>query len=162
TLSSLAPQIVGRTALRGVTASMPDAGAGGLSEAAAALWSAGLPLDWNAAGSRGRKVSLPTYPFQRTRHWIDAETRQPSPTVEVVASAMPAAVTAVPGPATPRPAVVSEIIEIFRQLSGMADIDPEADFISQGFDSLLLGQAARAIEKKFQTRITFRQLLNET
>jgi|FEC22Drversion2_1045045.scaffolds.fasta_scaffold00379_19 amino acid adenylation domain-containing protein len=152
TLSALAPQIVPRTALRGVTAGMPDADAGDLSEAAAALWSAGLPLDWNAAGARGRKVSLPTYPFQRTRHWIDAEAEQ-SP-----------AVTAAPKPATPTPtrAVASEIIEIFRQLSGVTDIDPEADFISQGFDSLLLGQAARAIEKKFQTKITFRQLLNET
>ena len=153
TLSSLAPQIVERTQLRGVTASMPEADAGDLAAAAAALWSAGLPLDWNAAGSSGRKVSLPTYPFQRTRHWIDAEPTQSSPAVEVEAPATPG---------TPQPAVASEIIEIFRQLSGMADIDPEADFISQGFDSLLLGQAGRAIEKKFQTKITFRQLLSET
>src|SRR4029453_5674053 len=32
----------------------------------------------------------------------------------------------------------------------------------QGFHSLPLGQAARSIEKKFRTKITFRQLLNET
>lgn len=153
TLSSLAPQIVARGSLLGVTASMPEADAGDLSAAAAALWSAGLPLDWNAAGSRGRKVSLPTYPFQRTRHWIDPGPTHSAPTVAVVAPAMPV---------VPRPAIASEIIEIFRQLSGVVDIDPEADFISQGFDSLLLGQAARAIEKKFQTKITFRQLLNET
>ncbi|MBI2737466.1 MAG: amino acid adenylation domain-containing protein [Rhodospirillales bacterium] len=158
TLSSLAPQIVDRTALRGVAASMPDGGAGDLSDAAGALWSAGLPLDWNDAGSRGHRISLPTYPFQRSRHWIEPVAGHAAP----IARPVPP----VPPPATPpagrAPALVAQIVEIFRDLSGVTDIDPEVDFIAQGFDSLLLGQAARAIEKKFQTRISFRQLLNET
>ncbi|MBS0518327.1 MAG: amino acid adenylation domain-containing protein [Proteobacteria bacterium] len=53
------------------------------------------------------------------------------------------------------------IIEILEQLSGSSDIDPDASFIALGFDSLLLGQVARAVEKKFRTRVTFRQLLND-
>ena len=59
-------------------------------------------------------------------------------------------------------ALQAEVTDIFRELSGVTDIDPEAEFVAHGFDSLLLGQAARAIEKKFRTKITFRQLLNET
>jgi 3-oxoacyl-(acyl-carrier-protein) synthase/NAD(P)-dependent dehydrogenase (short-subunit alcohol dehydrogenase family)/acyl carrier protein len=33
----------------------------------------GLPIDWRAvdAGRRRRRVSLPTYPFERRRYWID-------------------------------------------------------------------------------------------
>ena len=163
TLSSLAPQVVERSALRGVTASMPDADAGDLSDATAAVWSAGLPLDWSAAGARGRKISLPTYPFQRVRCWIDPTNRDEVPPPRLV-SPVPSTPTLPPVAAPPAraSALQAEIIDIFRELSGVTDIDPEAEFVAQGFDSLLLGQAARAIEKKFRTKITFRQLLNET
>lgn len=39
-----------------------------------ALWTVGAPVDWQAVdrGRDRRCVSLPTYPFQRQRHWIDA------------------------------------------------------------------------------------------
>jgi acyl transferase domain-containing protein/acyl carrier protein len=37
------------------------------------LWTAGAPVDWAGfyAGQRRRRVVLPTYPFERQRHWID-------------------------------------------------------------------------------------------
>jgi acyl transferase domain-containing protein/thioesterase domain-containing protein len=37
------------------------------------LWIAGLSMDWNAlhAGEEPHRVSLPTYPFERQRFWID-------------------------------------------------------------------------------------------
>ncbi|PCE21487.1 hypothetical protein BWP39_31345, partial [Paraburkholderia acidicola] len=40
----------------------------------AALWAHGLPLDWTGLHRNGRprRVSLPTYPFARTRHWLEA------------------------------------------------------------------------------------------
>ncbi|MFP2957508.1 SDR family NAD(P)-dependent oxidoreductase, partial [Myxococcus sp. 1LA] len=36
------------------------------------LWLAGVAIDWNRlhAGSKPRKVSLPTYPFARERYWV--------------------------------------------------------------------------------------------
>ncbi len=39
------------------------------------LWLAGMEIDWKAlhAGERRRRVPLPTYPFQRRRHWIDMQ-----------------------------------------------------------------------------------------
>jgi acyl transferase domain-containing protein/thioesterase domain-containing protein/acyl carrier protein len=39
------------------------------------LWCAGVPLDAEAlfAGEVRRRVVLPTYPFERRRHWIDAD-----------------------------------------------------------------------------------------
>ncbi|NTF57851.1 amino acid adenylation domain-containing protein [Agrobacterium rhizogenes] len=41
----------------------------------AALWRLGAALDWQSASGdeNGRRVPLPTYPFARDRHWIDAE-----------------------------------------------------------------------------------------
>ncbi|HEX2162853.1 MAG TPA: SDR family NAD(P)-dependent oxidoreductase, partial [Thermoanaerobaculia bacterium] len=37
------------------------------------LWTAGVEVDWTAyhAGARRLRVPLPTYPFERQRHWID-------------------------------------------------------------------------------------------
>lgn len=37
------------------------------------LWAAGVDVDWTAyfAGERRRRIPLPTYPFERKRHWID-------------------------------------------------------------------------------------------
>ena len=44
--------------------------------AAGRLWAAGAPVDWHAmhAHERLRRVPLPTYPFERRRHWIDRPT----------------------------------------------------------------------------------------
>ncbi|MFJ2868917.1 SDR family NAD(P)-dependent oxidoreductase, partial [Kitasatospora sp. NPDC087314] len=39
---------------------------------AAQAWARGLPVDWTAQYPGGRRTVLPTYPFQRTRYWIDA------------------------------------------------------------------------------------------
>ena len=45
-------------------------------EALGALYVAGAPVDWRAFDEPyGRRVSLPTYPFQRQRYWIDAAHR---------------------------------------------------------------------------------------
>ena len=42
-----------------------------------ALWARGVEVDWAGyrGGERRRRVRLPTYPFERKRHWIDAPRR---------------------------------------------------------------------------------------
>ncbi|MCP9624650.1 acyltransferase domain-containing protein, partial [Nocardia otitidiscaviarum] len=44
-----------------------------LLNSAAEAWTAGVAIDWTAVldGTGARRVPLPTYPFQRTRHWLD-------------------------------------------------------------------------------------------
>lgn len=41
------------------------------------LWLAGIRINWQEfhSGSQHRRVTLPTYPFERKRHWIDAPPR---------------------------------------------------------------------------------------
>ncbi|MEU8110193.1 SDR family NAD(P)-dependent oxidoreductase [Nonomuraea muscovyensis] len=39
--------------------------------AAGALWTAGVPLDADALAEPARRVPLPHYPYERTRHWVD-------------------------------------------------------------------------------------------
>jgi acyl transferase domain-containing protein len=45
-----------------------------LLQAVGQLWLAGLPVNWQSMHRHKgrRRVPLPTYPYQRTRHWIDA------------------------------------------------------------------------------------------
>ncbi|MFJ2868910.1 type I polyketide synthase, partial [Kitasatospora sp. NPDC087314] len=38
---------------------------------AAQAWVCGLPVDWTAQYPGGRRTVLPTYPFQRTRYWME-------------------------------------------------------------------------------------------
>lgn len=46
------------------------------------LWLLGVPVDWERVqhGQR-RRVALPTYPFARTRHWVEPGTSAPAPLV---------------------------------------------------------------------------------
>ncbi|WP_306307555.1 SDR family NAD(P)-dependent oxidoreductase, partial [Nocardia tenerifensis] len=40
--------------------------------AAAQAWTTGIAIDWTALLPAARRIPLPTYPFQRTRYWLDA------------------------------------------------------------------------------------------
>lgn len=46
-----------------------------LLRAAGALFERGVESDWAALNPPGRPISLPTYPFQRERHWADPQPR---------------------------------------------------------------------------------------
>ncbi len=51
------------------------------------LWLMGTPIDWRAfdEGALQRRTPLPTYPFERRRHWIDPG-RSPAPESQSVAT----------------------------------------------------------------------------
>jgi phthiocerol/phenolphthiocerol synthesis type-I polyketide synthase E len=60
-----------------------------LAEAVGRLWTAGVGIDWAAfAGDRPRQiVPLPTYPFERSRYWLDAPRRRSGPRAAAPAAA---------------------------------------------------------------------------
>jgi amino acid adenylation domain-containing protein len=77
TLSTFAAQTIGRSDVAAVIQSMPEhnrahEASATLAEAQGRLWMAGCDLNWPQAAASGRKHPLPTYPFQRQRHWIEA------------------------------------------------------------------------------------------
>ncbi|NPC71099.1 amino acid adenylation domain-containing protein [Corallococcus exiguus] len=127
--------------------------------AAGQLWRRGVALDWRAfhADEQRQRVTLPTYPFQRQRHWIDLERAPvPAPTLSTGVAVSPA-----PVPRAER--LVPTLRNLFEELSGLelADADPGASFLELGLDSLVLTQAALAVQKQFGVKVTFRQLLEE-
>jgi epothilone polyketide synthase D len=44
-------------------------------QAVGEFWAAGGRVDWSAMFRDGRRVPLPTYPWQRTRYWLDTPSR---------------------------------------------------------------------------------------
>jgi acyl transferase domain-containing protein/acyl carrier protein len=44
--------------------------------AAGRLWVAGVPLDTARFGPAGARVQLPTYPYERVRHWVDPDSAE--------------------------------------------------------------------------------------
>ena len=140
------------------------------------LWAEGVEIDWTAfyAGSRRRRVTLPTYPFEKKRYWVEpvkpAIGREPSPghAAAGAEAATPVSMqTAEPSPAPPPPARKERIMEkiraVLKNLSGQdqSAADPNVTFLELGFDSLFLTQVAGTFRKEFGVKVTFRQLLED-
>ena len=78
-LTSMARMTVGKDRAMHLCPSLPHvrearADVEAVLEAAGRLWLSGVKLDWRGmhAGAAPRRVPLPTYPFERHRHWVEA------------------------------------------------------------------------------------------
>ncbi|NVD42214.1 amino acid adenylation domain-containing protein [Ensifer sp. HO-A22] len=189
TLSVFAAQTLGRDAVSAVVQSLPEhdrAHAAGdtLAEAHGKLWMSGCDLNWPASLAAGTApLILPTYPFQRQRHWIDApastrrgESRPASPVAQLFAAEPSSIDTQVQSSdgmkimnvATPAvvasriPALQTSLITLLSDMSGEALGPGEAGatFLELGFDSLFIGQFAQRIEKDYKIKLSFRELLS--
>ncbi|MFJ9983578.1 MULTISPECIES: beta-ketoacyl synthase N-terminal-like domain-containing protein [Streptomyces] len=120
--------------------------------AVAALHCAGAGVDWAALldGCGGRRVRLPTYPFQRRSHW-----RGPAPYVHPS-----------PCPTEDRmteQAVLDRVLELTARHLGHRPDEVFADrtFVGLGADSLQLIGMVRQLEAEFGTEISMREVLEE-
>ena len=75
-LTALAPDLAGVATTR---AGAPEAATA--SAAAARLWVHGVAVDRRAVAGPGRLVALPTYPFRRTRFWVEETPAAPDSTL---------------------------------------------------------------------------------
>ena len=133
--------------------SLPEAGAQPADEETmlsvlGKLWVGGVAPDWARIedGPRSR-VSLPTYPFERRRHWIDAPVRSAVRGAPAFGSALQAIAQAETTELTPANLVQTQdtgmavdgiheaIVEILQNISGET-IDPTstATFLQLGFE----------------------------
>jgi len=140
------------------------------------LWIAGAVPAWREgfyANETRRIVPLPTYPFERKRHWIEPapgtssgvpaianRMESTTPQAAVAAKAPVAMATSAPEAAARSGDTLAALRTIFEELSGIELATASADdtFYQLGFDSLFLTQASRAVATKFGVEVTFRQL----
>lgn len=153
-----------------------------LAAAVGRLWAAGSGPDWSSyhGESTRRRVPLPSYPFERSRHWV-APPAASAPTASVAAATVPEPVSSAQpitsqsdqepamyrqadaGIPLGQPDLGSRVAAVFENLSGRAFGAGEtgASFLELGFDSLLLTQAAQSLQTTFGVQIRFRQLLDD-
>jgi len=142
------------------------------------LWQNGVSIDWDAfyAHEDRRRISMPVYPFERQRFWVDPAVvaavadRASSPQWEAAAvneaSAIATAAASLPQAAsaeTRKERLAAHIAGILVPISGhdRSLISHSATFLEQGFDSLSLTQVAFAIRKEFSIKVSFSQLMNQ-
>ncbi len=110
----------------------------------------GVDIDWLAFDRDypRRRVSLPTYPFQRKRYWVGSAPKdQPAPQSE-------------PMHANRRIAIVESLRTMVAELlhAAPADIDAQTQFLDMGADSIVLVDAVRKINQQFSVKIPIRSL----
>ena len=136
------------------------------------LWLSGLTINWKSFNQYYplSRISLPTYPFAKQRHWIEAKQlpgTQETLSYEnqnIVKPPMTHFINQKNEPQMERKDLLSEKIKnIFHDLSGIPtqQMDVYASFLELGFDSLFLTQATSKIKKEFKIKLSFRQLFEE-
>jgi amino acid adenylation domain-containing protein/FkbH-like protein len=127
----------------------------------AALWAGGVELEWELLqdGPRPRKVSLPTYPFARERHWLEQASRLPgtAPATNEPERAEPLASVS-NGAARDLTALVRE------QLSALLQLPPERfeaerDLADYGVDSIVLTRLSNRLERALGTKVALADLM---
>jgi amino acid adenylation domain-containing protein len=159
TLATLANQDPARRTV--ALASQPHADAQddadrAMREAFGLLWANGHAVDFARLQPMQRRASgLPSYPFQRKRHWVE-------PWVGDVVDMPGSAETPSDAPAEAGPDTATALRALLADLSGYAPAELAGDvgFLALGFDSLMLTQAAREISRRFGLEISLRELID--
>ena len=121
------------------------------------LWLAGARLDWEGLGGGDRRrVRLPTYPFERTRHWVEPAGHAPrtSAAVEPVHAAPLGPVGAAPS------AAEAAVCTLWRGLLGVGHVAVDDDFQALGGDSLLGTQVVSRLRAMFHVDLRVRDLFD--
>jgi glutamate-1-semialdehyde aminotransferase/malonyl CoA-acyl carrier protein transacylase len=171
TATTLARQQSSDPKKQAAVSSLADAAGNGneltqLLKAVGGLWQSGVLIDWKKFYEREQRhrISLPTYAFERVRHWVD-------PVSMVVAGGHAIASTSIEAPVpnsgdanlTPKESLIQQIKNLLEESSGLelAEASAEETFLEMGLDSLFLTQVATSLSKKFGVKISFRQLNEE-
>jgi glutamate-1-semialdehyde aminotransferase/acyl carrier protein len=179
TLATLARQQVGDKSRQFAVSSLGD-GADDEAEwtallgAVGQLWLAGVSVDARAffALEQRRRVPLPTYPFERQRHWLESPGQARVPVEETIVAAPvavhPGKVIVMENQSAERTnghkaGVMARLRGLLEEASGIdfAAADPSITFLELGLDSLFLTQIALSLKRQFGVTIGFRQLLEE-
>lgn len=129
------------------------------------LWLNGIEIDHSAfyALENRRRIALPVYPFEHKELWLDPPLQiQTHPFQENIEYNTPEIITKQLSSTMPsrKERLVHEISEILEEASGieLKGADRDAGFVELGLDSLFLTQIALTLTKKYNTKVTFRQL----
>ena len=143
------------------------------------LWVAGQPVDWKAlySGEPPSPVSLPGYPFERQRYWIESQSAK----AEAGAGAAPASPrklaleewgaspidaetsASIPcrsrGSFGPRNPLEKQIATLWQQLLGIEEVDIRESFLELGGNSLMAVQLISRVRDVFGVDVPVSEFL---
>ena len=121
--------------------------------AAAQAFTAGLDVNWGNLfrGSGAHRIDLPTYPFQRTRHW--PELTPAAPLTAVSEGAPEPADGSVPRAGEGASGLVASLSAQVLELDELDPADERRAFRDLGFDSIMLLELADLIEDETGVRL---------
>jgi amino acid adenylation domain-containing protein len=172
TLATLAGQNPDRKAAQPALASLPHAQADdanshhAMLESFGNLWANGYPVDWSylTPGSNdwprlAPAAKLPSYPFQRKRHWVEPVDVDASAASHSAETGGEDTVVSAPAPIS----AIDALKNMFADLSGLEpeEMDAGATFLELGFDSLLLTQATKELTDQFGVSVALRALIDK-
>ncbi len=147
------------------------------------MWTAGARVDWPGfhQDRRRRRVPLPSYPFERERHWLEprrgARTTGPATAAASAPSAPAPAMadvrqesnpveddgsrTGADGGASIEERALAAIRAGLSDLSGLPPdrIDDHTSFLELGFESLSLTQVSIALRRELGVEVSFRETI---
>ncbi|MBK6882785.1 MAG: amino acid adenylation domain-containing protein [Flavobacteriales bacterium] len=139
-----------------------------LLKAVGGLWQSGVLIDWKKFYEKEerRRISMPTYAFERVRHWVDpvaAQAASGGHGGHGVATMSTPSTEALDASLSLKDQLIQQIKTLLEESSGLelAESSDEETFLEMGLDSLFLTQVATSLSKKFRVKVTFRQLNEE-
>jgi amino acid adenylation domain-containing protein len=142
-------------------------------QAIADFWTSGGTIRWDELfdGEHRNKVALPTYPFEKKRHWLESKSKsffqeQLDSKIDVLEVGKPRNIADLmhDRPNLPSKFInpVNEleikIVTIWQQLLGINEIGTEDDFFALGGHSLLASQVIIRINELLQVKLPFESL----
>jgi amino acid adenylation domain-containing protein len=137
------------------------------------LWAEGTKIEWKEIyrEEKRKRVHLPPYQFDRKKYWIEPPINKRREEERRVEAQNKAAIeqTAEKSPdkigqkmtMSRKEHIIIGLKKILEELSGINkdDLEETKNFLELGFDSLFMTQVSLEFQKRFEVKITLRQLL---
>ncbi len=150
-----------------------------LQTSAAQLYVHGINVDWHTFESpfSGKRIDLPTYPFQRNRYWLDLcpirnqkgtiASQSTEHTQDTTRNLTLQNETSTTNQQVKkmdiRETILNELTLQLAEVGGFQqeDISPEIRLIEMGLDSLMLVKIGQEVERRYQVELTMSQFFHE-
>uniref|UniRef100_A0A486XLT7 Malonyl CoA-acyl carrier protein transacylase n=1 Tax=Rheinheimera sp. BAL341 TaxID=1708203 RepID=A0A486XLT7_9GAMM len=134
------------------------------------MWQAGHEFDWTRLheGEERGRISLPTYPFERKRYWIEPKRSATSPhnlTTNTIGlgSVESRVFEKDNGNLVPEYSKTeNQLVGFCKDLFGFQQIQPEDDFFLLGGDSLLALRLIRYVQETFKKEVMLQDLFSHS
>ncbi len=130
-----------------------------------ALWLDGVHIDWQSLEQPyGRRhLWQPGYPFERRHHWVEEPTMTEAPRENTNGHAVDRPTHLGPAADAPAPDVLAAMVGLVAEALGSdpADIDPDAQLLELGADSIGLVEVGQLVRAHYGLTLSAKQFFEE-